>query len=99
MSQLGHLRIGMVLIYLLSSGLLRLLLIGFIIRWISMDGFKKYDDPEATEQARLQKIIDMEKVLFGNETPVGDALAHKYARVVPEMDSLIRRRKANEQRI
>lgn len=39
---------------------------------------KKYDDPEATEQARLQKIIDMEKQLFGNETPVGDALAHKY---------------------
>lgn len=43
----------------------------------------KYDDPEATEQQRLEKIMNMEKILFGNETPVGDALAHGYGVTVP----------------
>ena len=40
--------------------------------------YKKYDDPEATNEARLEKIQHMEEILFGNETPVGDALAHKF---------------------
>jgi len=40
--------------------------------------YKKYDDPEATDEARLQKIQHMEEILFGDETPTGDALAHKF---------------------
>lgn len=44
---------------------------------------KKYNDPNATEETRLKMIMDMETTLFGNETPVGDALAHGYGIVVP----------------
>lgn len=43
----------------------------------------KYTDPsleEGANEARLEKI---EEELFGNETDVGDALAHKQAIVVP----------------
>lgn len=39
---------------------------------------KEYKDPDATPEARQKKLDDMEYKLFGNETPVGDALAHKY---------------------
>lgn len=39
-------------------------------------GFAKYRDTEATEEVRMQKVEDMIKLLFGNETPVGDALAY-----------------------
>lgn len=45
--------------------------------------YKKYDDPDATLEVRLQKVLDMEELLFGNETPVGDALAHKFGITVP----------------
>lgn len=38
----------------------------------------KYKDPNATKEERLKMILDMEEKLFGNETPVGDALAHKF---------------------
>lgn len=41
---------------------------------------KKYADPnDGTAEARYQQIIDMEKVLFGNETRTGDSLAYKEA--------------------
>lgn len=39
---------------------------------------KKYKDEKATKEARLKEIMDMELKLFGNETPAGDALAHRY---------------------
>jgi len=45
----------------------------------------KYKDPNESPEQRLQKIIDMEHKLFGNETPVGDALCHGYGVTVPEM--------------
>ena len=41
---------------------------------------KKYTDPNnGTPEARYQQTIDMERILFGNETPTGDALAYKEA--------------------
>jgi len=46
--------------------------------------YKKYDDPDAESEVRLRKVQHMEEILFGNETPVGDALAHRYGVVVPE---------------
>lgn len=42
----------------------------------------KYKDNISPEEAEKQ-IQDMEELLFGNETPVGDALAHGYGVVVP----------------
>lgn len=44
---------------------------------------RRYKDEKATKEARTKEIMDMELKLFGNETPVGDALAHKYGIVVP----------------
>lgn len=35
---------------------------------------KKYKDPEDSPEIRLQKLLDMEHALFGEETPVTDAL-------------------------
>lgn len=45
----------------------------------------KYKDDEMniTEEGRQQRIANMHQELFGNETDVGDALAHKQAIVVP----------------
>ncbi len=42
---------------------------------------KKYVDPDSEHPAesRYQKIIDMEKILFGNETATGDLMAYKEA--------------------
>src|SRR5574338_654805 len=40
--------------------------------------FAKYKDEKATKEAREQMILDMEEKLFGNETPVTDALAYGY---------------------
>ncbi len=45
---------------------------------------KKYNDPAADPEYREQRVKDMEFKLFGNETPVGDALAHGYGITVPE---------------
>lgn len=36
--------------------------------------FAKYTDPTASTEARYQQVLDMEKYLFGDETPVADAL-------------------------
>lgn len=43
-----------------------------------------YRDPDVSPEVRKQKLVDMEKLLFGNETSVGDALAHGYGVTVPE---------------
>ncbi len=37
---------------------------------------KELKDPDASVEGRLKKQKEMEFYLFGNETPVGDALAH-----------------------
>ena len=51
---------------------------------LNSDGmYTKYKDPLDDAEIRKQRILDTEKELFGNETPVGDALAHKYGVVVP----------------
>jgi len=47
--------------------------------------YKKYNDPEDSEEVREAKIQEMEDYLFGDETPVGDALAYKSGVTVPEM--------------
>jgi hypothetical protein len=39
---------------------------------------KKYFDPNTSEEQRQATILKMEQELFGNETPVGDALRHKF---------------------
>lgn len=38
--------------------------------------YKKYNDETNSPEYRHQQVIDMEKKLFGDETPVGDALSH-----------------------
>ena len=40
--------------------------------------FAKYKDPKATPEEYAKQIEDMQKELFGNETDVGDALAHDF---------------------
>jgi hypothetical protein len=46
-------------------------------------GIKKYTNPDdlISESERIDRV---EKILFGEETPVGDALRHGYGIVVPE---------------
>ena len=46
----------------------------------------KYIDEEIKnpKEARMKRINKLEEELFGNESPVGDALAHKQAVVVPD---------------
>lgn len=44
---------------------------------------KKYTDPNELK-TEVDRIDEMEKILFGEETPVGDALRHGYGVVVPE---------------
>lgn len=40
--------------------------------------FTKYKDPTVEPEFRKQELEKMEKFLFGNETPTGDALAYGY---------------------
>jgi hypothetical protein len=40
--------------------------------------YNKYKDETRTPEARLKDQKEMEFYLFGNETPVGDALAHGF---------------------
>lgn len=42
------------------------------------NAFTKYKDDTATPEANQKKLQDMEEKLFGNETPVTDALAYGY---------------------
>lgn len=51
-------------------------------------GYKKYKEPtteEAIEQ-KQQRVRQLEEELFGNESPVGTALAHKEAVTVPNKE-------------
>jgi hypothetical protein len=43
----------------------------------------KYKDPAIDPEYRTKLVDDMRKTLFGNETAVGDALAHDYGVTVP----------------
>lgn len=45
--------------------------------------FAKYKDPNDSKEERAKKLDDLKRELFGNETPVGDALAYDYGTVVP----------------
>lgn len=47
--------------------------------------YTKYKAPTAEEsyEEKQKRLKEIEDSLFGNETPVGDALAHKYGVVVP----------------
>jgi len=47
------------------------------------DGFAKYKETGLTQEERLAHIEKVERELFGNETPVGDALAYGSGVVVP----------------
>jgi hypothetical protein len=44
----------------------------------------KYEDPELQPDAKEVRVKQMEEMLFGNESNVTDALAHKQAVIVPE---------------
>lgn len=46
-------------------------------------GFTKYPDKNESKEEREQRLNDIQDELFGNETEVGDALAHKEGIVVP----------------
>lgn len=52
---------------------------------IGKSKLNKYVDSEenTTEEGRQSRIDKLQKELFGNETDVGDALAHKQAVIVP----------------
>lgn len=43
----------------------------------------KYKDPGETPEMKEDRIKKLQEELFGNETPVGDALAHGYGTTVP----------------
>jgi hypothetical protein len=45
--------------------------------------YTKYKDPDESPETQKQRIDDMEYQLFGNETPVGDALAYGSGVSVP----------------
>lgn len=54
--------------------------------YAAMNGEKtprNYQDPDATPEQREAKLQEVMKQLFGNETAVGDALAHGYGVTVP----------------
>ena len=55
--------------------------------------FTRYKDKNISPEERDIKLKDMEDTLFGNETPVGDALRHKYGVVVPGVSSGIANKK------
>lgn len=38
----------------------------------------KYKESEKTEEERIEAVNKLQEELFGNETEIGDALAHKY---------------------
>jgi len=52
---------------------------------IRTKGYKKYKEPTKEEAVhiRMERINQIEQSLFGNETDLGDALAHKQAIIVP----------------
>lgn len=51
-----------------------------IYNQVQMGGHhKKYTDPNQSPEQMNQKIMDMEQVLFGNETRTGDSMAYKEA--------------------
>ena len=54
------------------------LIIENIYEGLNAKGFAKYKDPDTSPEMRSQMLQDMEEKLFGNETPVGDALTHGY---------------------
>ncbi len=47
---------------------------------------RKYVDNDSTPEGRDAAVRKLEEELFGNETEVGDALAHKQAIVVPGLE-------------
>jgi len=49
-----------------------------ILEQMGHKGHVKYKDPNVSEEERLIHLNEVEKELFGNETSVGDALAHGY---------------------
>src|SRR5579859_7563955 len=50
---------------------------------LGKSNFAKYTDESIKPEAREQRIFNLEREMFGNETEIGDALAHKQAIVVP----------------
>lgn len=44
---------------------------------------RKWNDPNSTPEGRQAALAKVEQELFGDETPVGDALYHDYGIVVP----------------
>lgn len=46
-------------------------------------GLAKYKEETETYETKRERVKTIEKELFGNETSVGDALAHKHGIVVP----------------
>lgn len=50
---------------------------------VSRSGMTKYPDKNETEEEKQQRLNELQMELFGNETEVGDALAHREGIVVP----------------
>ena len=46
----------------------------------------KYKDEESTPEGKAKRILGIEQELFGNESNVGDALAHNQAVIVPNKE-------------
>lgn len=50
---------------------------------LGKSGLAKYKDEEETPETKMERVKNLEQELFGNETSVGDALAHKHGVTVP----------------
>ncbi len=50
---------------------------------LGKSSFAKYKDDESSPEEKAKRILKLEEELFGNESNVGDALAHNQAVVVP----------------
>lgn len=56
--------------------------------------FRKYQDPEVDPEYRARKLDKAYNDLFGNETPVADALRHKFGVVNPAGKELFQQKES-----
>lgn len=59
------------------------LVIDSVYAALGKSSLAKYKDEEATLEGKAKRILKYEEELFGNESNVGDALAHNQAVIVP----------------
>lgn len=73
-----------------------IIVIETVLTNIDNAGKTKYVDENDTPERQKEELDRMSQTLFGNESTVGDALAHKYGVTVPEMPKLSEKDKVRE---